>query len=83
MLVAALADNRGQSGIVAFLLAFLGSPVVMLLVVLCRPNFKREEIEAKRHAELLEAAKKGVSNEGQNNAGIRHAYYVGGFQRKR
>lgn len=59
MLVAALADNRGQSGILAFLLAFLGSPVVMLLVVLCRPNFKREEIEAKRHAELLEAARKG------------------------
>ena len=59
MLVAALADNRGQSGILAFLLAFLGSPVVMLLVVLCRPNFKREEIEAKRHAELLEAARGG------------------------
>ena len=57
VLVSAMADNRGQSGILAFLLAFLGSPVIMLLVVLCRPNFKREEIEAKRHAELLEAAK--------------------------
>lgn len=59
VLVSVMADNRGQSGILAFLLAFLGSPVVMLLVVLCRPNFKREEIEAKLHAELLEAARGG------------------------
>ena len=59
VLVSALADNRGQSGIVAFLVSFLLSPVLMLLVVLCRPNFKREETEAKRHAELLEAARGG------------------------
>ena len=59
VLVSTMADNRGQSGIVAFLVSFLLSPVLMLLVVLCRPNFKREEIEAKRHAELLEAAKSG------------------------
>lgn len=56
-LVAAMADNRGQSGIVAFLVSFICSPLLMGLIVLCRPNFKREEIEAKRHAELLEAAK--------------------------
>lgn len=55
----AKADNRGQSGIVAFLVAFIMSPILMGLIVLCRPNFKREEIEAKRHAELLEAARKG------------------------
>ena len=55
VLVTMLAESKGQTGILAFLL----SPVLMLLVVLCRPNFKREEIEAKRHAELLEAAKSG------------------------
>lgn len=59
VLVAAMADNRGQSGIVAFLVAFIMSPILMGLIVLCRPNFKREEIEAKRHADLLEAAKSG------------------------
>ena len=59
VLVSAMADNRGQSGIVAFLVAFIMSLILMGLIVLCRPNFKREEIEAKRHAELLEAAKKG------------------------
>lgn len=59
VLVAAMADNRGQSGIVAFLVALICSPILMWLIVLCRPNFKREEIEARRHAELLEAAKKG------------------------
>ena len=60
VLVSAMADNRGQSGIVAFLVAFIMSPILIGLIgliVLCRPNFKREEIEAKRHAELLEAAK--------------------------
>ncbi|MGL5391934.1 MAG: hypothetical protein ACRDA8_11290 [Shewanella sp.] len=57
VLVTTLAESKGQAGIVAFLVSFLLSPVLMLLVVLCRPNFKREEIEAKRHAELLEAAK--------------------------
>ena len=59
VLVSVMADNRGQSGIVAFLVAFIMSPILMWLIVLCRPNFKREEIEAKRHAELLEAARKG------------------------
>ena len=59
VLVAAMADNRGQYGIVAFLVAFIMSPILMGLIVLCSPNFKREEIEAKRHAELLEAAKNG------------------------
>ncbi len=58
VLVSVMADNRGQSGIVAFLVAFIMSPILMGLIVLCRPNFKREEIEAKRHAELLEAAKR-------------------------
>lgn len=41
VLVAAMADNRGQSGIVAFLVAFIMSPILMWLIVLCRPNFKR------------------------------------------
>lgn len=59
MLVAALADNRGQSGIMAFLVAFICSPILMGLIVLCHQDFKREEIEAKRNAELLEAAKSG------------------------
>ena len=59
VLVTMLAESKGQTGIVAFLVSFLLSPVLMLLVVLRRPNFKREEIEAKRHAELLEAAKSG------------------------
>lgn len=58
VLVTMLAESKGQTGILAFLLSFLLSPVLMLLVVLCRPNFKREEIEAKRHAELMEAAKR-------------------------
>lgn len=59
VLVSAMADNRGQSGIVAFFVAFIMSPILMGLIVLCRQNFKREEIEAERQAELLEAAKKG------------------------
>ena len=57
VLVAAMANNRGQSGIVAFLVALIMSPILMGLIVLCRPNFKREEIEAKRHQEMLEAAR--------------------------
>ena len=68
VLVSVMADNRGQSGIVAFLVAFIMSPILMWLIVLCRPNFKREEIEAKRHAELLEAAKNGGRNESYNSA---------------
>ena len=54
VLVTMLAESKGQTGILAFLLSFLLSPVLMLLIVLCRPNF-----EAKRYAELLEAARGG------------------------
>ena len=57
VVVAMIADGNGQSGLVAFLVSIIVSPLIMGIVVLCRPNFKREEIEAKRHAELLEAAK--------------------------
>ena len=59
IVVAMIADGKGQSGLVAFLVSIIVSPLIMGIVVLCRPNFKREEIEAKRHAELLEAAKSG------------------------
>lgn len=55
VLVSALADNRGQSGIVAFLVAIVCSPLLMWLIVLCRPDFKREELEERRHKEIVEA----------------------------
>ena len=59
IVVAMIAGSKGQSGLVAFLVSIIVSPLIMGIAVLCRQNFKREEIEAKRHAELLEAARGG------------------------
>ena len=56
VLVSVMADNRGQSGIVAFLVAFIMSPILMGLIVLCRPNFKREEWWCEMKSNVLIAA---------------------------
>ncbi|MGL4350829.1 MAG: hypothetical protein ACRCT2_09765 [Plesiomonas shigelloides] len=63
VLVSALADNRGQSGIMAFLVAIVCSPLLMWLIVLCRPNLKREELEERRHREVVEALNRAVSQQ--------------------
>ena len=57
IVVAMIAGSKGQSGLVAFLVSIIMSPILMGLIVLCRPNFKREELEEKRHQEMLEAAR--------------------------
>lgn len=59
-LVAFLADSRGRSSIIWFLLAVVLSPVIAAVAILCMTNVKAEQDAERRHKELLEAAKKSV-----------------------
>ncbi len=56
-LVAFLADSRGRSSLIWFLLAVVLSPVIAAVAILCMANVKAEEDAERRHKELLEAAK--------------------------
>ena len=60
-----LSSNKGHSGFSTFCLAVLLSPLIGLLIALAQTNKRREDIEQRRHQELLQVHSKGSIDEAQ------------------
>ena len=62
VIVAAGASGRGRSAIGSFLIAFLLSPLLALIALLLTPNLKeqrrQEDLEYRRHSDMLRACER-------------------------